>query len=164
MTGSRAECSGYCFLVELADGADEDTGARVLEILGRGARVLTAEEAEPQHDARRRGEPWVTADGARALSYVEARMVGARVSAAVASALGLSAEERERLAEGVREEMFSHVERLHAGLGEPGRFFQDWPRLAERIAARCAPSLAPDRASGLLEALVGHFATARSRR
>ena len=155
--------SGF-FLLELVEGAGDDTGARALEILGRGARILTAEEAVPQLDARRRGEPWVTAAGARALSYVEGRMLGVRVSAGVAAELGLSAEERERLAEAVREEMFSHVERLHAGLGSAGRFFEDWPRLAERIEARCAPWLAPDRERGLLEALVDHFARPRSGR
>ena len=42
---SRAECSGYFFLLELVEGAGDDTGARALEILGRGARILTAEEA-----------------------------------------------------------------------------------------------------------------------
>lgn len=155
---SRAECSGYLFLVELVEGAGEGAVSRAVEVLGPGARLLPPDEAEAQRDARRRGEPWVTAAGARALSYVEGRMVGVRVAAAVARDLGLSPVERERLAEAVREEMFTHVERLHAGLGSAGRFFQDWPQLAERIATRCAPWLAHDRAGALLAALVGHFA------
>ncbi len=155
---SWAECSGYLFIVELVEGADDATGARALEVLGRGARLLTDEEAEAQLEARGRGEPWVSAAEARALSYVEGRMVGARVSTGVASELGLGPDARARLAEAVREEMFTHVERLHAGLGSPGRFFEDWPELAERIAGRCARWLPPERATALLDALVGHFA------
>lgn len=161
---STAECSGYILMVELTDGADDGVAARVLEVLGRGARVLTGDEAAAQHDARRRGEPWVTAAESRALSYLEGRMVGARVAAGVAAELDLTADERARLAEAVRAEMFTHVERLHAGLAFPGRFFHDWPGLAERIAARCAPRLSPDHANGLLGALVGHFADPPPRR
>ncbi len=156
---SWAECSGYVFSVELAEGAEDATAARALEVLGRGSRLLAGEEAEAQHEARRRGEPWVSAAGARALSYVEGRMVGARVSTGVASELDLGADERARLAEAVREGMFTHVERLHAGLASAGRFFQDWPQLAQRITARCAAWLPSGRATALLDALVGHFAS-----
>jgi hypothetical protein len=81
---SRAECSGHCFLLELDAGVADGVGARALEILGHGARLLTPEEAEAQHEARRRGEPWVTAEEARSLSFVEGRMLGVRVSAAIA--------------------------------------------------------------------------------
>jgi hypothetical protein len=88
---SRAECSGHYFLVEVADGEVGAVAERAIEILGRGARRLPPAEAEAQHEALRRGEPWVTAPEARALSFVEGRMLGVRVS--------------------VREEMFAHVER-----------------------------------------------------
>ncbi|WP_242392132.1 hypothetical protein [Anaeromyxobacter oryzisoli] len=158
---SQAECSGHYFLVELVDGATDGIGARALDILGRGARLVTAEEANAQHEARRRGEPWVTAADARALSFIEGRMLGVRVSAAVAPEVGLTAEERERLAEAVREEMFSHVERIYAGLASAGRFFEAWPQIAERIAERCAQWVEPNRARNLASALVGHFAPQR---
>jgi hypothetical protein len=54
---SRAECSGHYFLVGLTDGAVDGVAARAVEMLGRGARVLSAAEAGAQNDARRRGEP-----------------------------------------------------------------------------------------------------------
>lgn len=159
---SLAECSGHFFLVELDGASTDGVGPRVLEELGRGARLLPPEEAEVQHEARRRGEPWVTAAGARALSYVEGRMLGVRVSAAVSKKAGLGAEEAERLAEAVREEMFTYVERLHAGLDSAGRFFEVWPELAAKVADRCAPWLGAERVGELTCALVGHFAAGRA--
>ena len=158
---SRAECSGHFFLVELVDGATDGIGARALEVLGRGARLVTSEEAEAQHDARRRGEPWVTAVEARALSFIEGRMLSVRVSAAVAPEVGLTAQERERLAEAVRAEMFSHVERIYAGLAPAGRFFEAWPQIALRAAERCAEWLDAGRVRNLASALAGHFAPKR---
>jgi hypothetical protein len=95
---SRAECSRHYFLVELADGVPDGVDAQAIEVLGRGARLLSPEEAEAQHEARRRGEPWVTAEEARSLSFVEARMLGVHISAAITSEAGLTAKERERLA------------------------------------------------------------------
>lgn len=158
---SLAEYSGHYFLVELADGAAEGIGARALEILGRGARLLSPEEAEVQKGTRQRGEPWVTAEEARALSYVEGRMVGIRVATAVASEAGLTAQERERLAEAVREEMFAHIDRIYAGLAAAGRFFEEWPQIAAHVAARCEPWLARQEVSRLTSAMVRHFATRR---
>lgn len=161
---SLAECSGHYFLVELAGGAGDGVAPRVLEVLGPGARLLPPEAAEVQHEARRRGEPWVTAAGARSLSYVEGRMLGVRVSAAVSRKAGLTAEEAERLAEAVREEMFTYVERLHAGLDSAGRFFAVWPELAAKVARRCAPWLGAARAGELTDGLVGHFAAGADER
>jgi hypothetical protein len=154
---SRAECSGHYFLVELADGVADGIEARALEVLGRGARVLRPEEAEVQHETRRRGEPWLTSEDARALSYVEGRVLGIRVSAAASKHAGLTAEEQERVAEAVREEMFAHVERIYAGLVPAGRFFEAWPQLAKHVAERCAPWLEADRVRKLSSALVDHF-------
>ena len=157
---SRAECSGHSFRLELAEGAPEAVAARAAEVLGRGARVLAPGEAEVQHAARRRGEPWLAAEEARSLSYVESRVVAARVSAAVGAAAGLGREERERLAEAVREEMFDHVERLHAGLASPGRFFEDWPELAARAGRRCARWLEGERLAKVEAGLRDHFSGA----
>ncbi len=156
---SRAECSGHYFLVELADGGTDGIEGRALEVLGRGARLVPPGEAEAQREARRRGEPWVTAEEARSLSFIEGRVLGIRVSAAVSPGAGLAAEERERLGEAVREEMFSYVERVHAGLVSAGRFFEDWPQIAARVAERCEGWLAPDRAKEVASALLGHFAS-----
>jgi hypothetical protein len=158
---SRAECSGHYFLVELTDGVADGVAARAVEILGHGARILPPGEAEAQHDARRRGEPWVTAREARALSFVEGRMVGARVSAGVSQGAGLTVDERERLAEAVREEMFAHVERIYAGLTPAGRFFETWPHITALIAERCAQWVAPNRMSKLTSSLLAHFAPHR---
>jgi hypothetical protein len=161
---SRAECSGHYFLVELDDSVVDGVAARAVEVLGRGARLLPREEAEAQHDARRRGEPWVSAREARALSFVEGRMLGLRVSMDVSKEVALTAEERERLAEAVREEMFAHVECIYAGLTPAGRFFEAWPRIAERAAERCGQWLDRDRKSHLTSSLVAHFAPQRRSR
>jgi hypothetical protein len=161
---SRAECSGHYFLVELVDGVPDGIGARALEILGRGAQILPNAEAEAQHEARRRGELWVTAEEARSLSFVEGRMLGFRVSEAVSKDAGLTAEERARLAEAIREEMFAHVERIYAGLAPAGRFFEAWPQIAAHVAERCARWLDLERVMDLTSSLVDHFATQRRSR
>jgi hypothetical protein len=154
---SRAECSGHYFLVELADGVPDGIKARALEVLGRGARLLRPAEAEVQHEARRRGEPWLTSEEARALSFFEGRMLGVRVSAAVSHDAGLTAEEQEHLADAVREEMFAHVERIYAGLIPAGRFFEVWPQIATCVAQRCARWLGNDRVERLASALTNYF-------
>lgn len=157
VTRSRAECSGHYFLIDLADGADDAIAARAIEVLGRDARLLDTADAGVQIRARQRGEPWLSADEARALSFVEGRMLGIHVSAAMARKFGLGALERTLVAEAVREEMFAHVERIYAGLARPGRFFEAWPQLAERAAQRCAPWLDADGVGRLSSALVHHF-------
>lgn len=158
---SRAECSGHYILVELVDGVPDGIRARAVEILGRGAQILPPAEAEAQHEARRRGELWVTAEEARSLSFVEGRMLGVRVSEAISKDAGLTAEERERLAEAIREEMFAHVERIYAGLTPAGRFFEAWPQIAAQVAERCAKWLDLERVKDLSSRLVAHFATQR---
>ena len=154
---SRAECSGHYFLLELADGVADGIAARALEVVGRAAQVLSPEDADAQQEARRRGEPWLTSEEARSLSFVEGRMLGVRVGAAVAERVGLTAEERQALAEAVREEMFAHVELIHAGLAEAGRFFEAWPQLAARAAARCGGLLGHARVEIVTSALADHF-------
>jgi hypothetical protein len=91
-------------------------------------------------------------------------MLGVRVSAAVSKEAGLGAEEQERLAEAVREEMFTYVERLHAGLDSAGRFFEVWPELAAKVAERCTRWLGAERVGKLASSLVGHFAPGRNDR
>jgi hypothetical protein len=158
---SRAECSGHYVLIELVDGVADGVGARALDILARGARILPPAEAEAQHEARRRGELWVTAEEARSLSFVEGRMLGVRVSEAASKDARLTAEERERLAEAIREEMFAHVERIYAGLAPAGRFFEAWPQIAARVAERCASWLDVARVKDLTSSLIDYFATQR---
>ena len=129
-------------------------------MLGRGARLLRPEEAEVQYEARRRGEPWLTSEEARALSFLEGRMLGVRVSAAVSQDAGLTAEEQEHVADAVREEMFAHVERIYAGLIPAGRFFEVWPQISTRVAQRCARWLGNDRVERLASALTNYFGDA----
>jgi hypothetical protein len=161
---SRAECSGHYFLVELRDGATQGVVEGVVGILGDDAHLLASEEAEAQYDARRRGEPWVTAQEARSLSFMEGRMLGLRVSAAVGTEAKLATKERERLAEDVREEMFCYVERVYAGLAPAGRFFEAWPQIAERIVKRCGRWLDDEHARKLAPILIEHFDPQESRR
>jgi hypothetical protein len=157
VTGSRAECSGHYFRVELADGAADGIVPRAIEVLGRGARLLLPDEAAVQEEARRLGEPWLTAQEARALSFVEGRIVGIRVSVTVAREIGLSAHEQMLLAEAVREEMFAHVDRIYAGLARAGRFFEAWPQIAQRAANRVAHRLGRAQSATVASALVGYF-------
>jgi hypothetical protein len=160
---SRAECSGHYILIELVEGFSDGVTPVALKVLGREAQVLTADEADVQHEARRRGEPWLTSQEARALSFVEGRMLGVRVSNAVSKEVGLTPEQQRSIADAVREEMFAHVERIHAGLAEAGRFFEAWPEIAARAADRCADSLGRTRVPAVARALVEYFRDSAAR-
>ncbi|BDG09150.1 hypothetical protein AMPC_22630 [Anaeromyxobacter paludicola] len=152
------EGSGRFALVELAVGADVERCCHAaLDLLGHGARLLSVEEAEVQRAARRRGERWYRADDALELSLLEGRIMSARISAAVASPLGLDRADAERLADEIRAVVWDFLEAVHRGELPAGRFFEAWPGLAEVVARRCA-AFAPGRHEPLRAALVAQFA------
>jgi hypothetical protein len=160
VAASRAEASGRFVLLELAPGADpraaiEAAGAA----LPAGATPLDAAAADAQLAARARGDPWLSAPEIHALSYVEGRVVAARVADAGAEAAGLAGAEAARLLDAAREEIFSAVERVHAeeGRESSGWFREAWPGIAGGIRARCAGWLEPDRLRAVADALRDAF-------
>lgn len=137
---SVSDVSGQVFLVELEPGvAPSDVQSAAAAALGGDARRLTDAELESQVGPATRREQWVGPDDLRMLSYLEGRIVAARVASIVGPQLALDACRTERLAEAVREEMFAHVERIHAGELPSGRFFEAWPDIARRVVDRCVP-------------------------
>jgi hypothetical protein len=155
---SRTEATGRFFLIELRVGADAVLAEeRAMAVLGRGGRRLGESEAESQLAARGAGDPWMTAGEVMALSFVEGRLLSARISAAAARGLGLSGEEQERLREAVRVELFAAFQRVHAEGGRPssGWIYQDWPGIAAAAAERCRPWLGSERAEALARSLPG---------
>lgn len=160
VAASRTEASGRWFLLELSPGADREAVLRgAAEVLGRGARLLSDGEASAQLAARPRGDLWLSAREVAGLSYAEGRILAVRIPAAVARSVPLPPEAVPALAEAVRAEVFAAVEAVHAegGRKSGGWFFDAWPEIARRIAARVAPGLPSDVARAVAEALAGHF-------
>lgn len=153
------DVSGRMFLVELASGVSaSDVEAAIATALGGSdARRLTDAELARQLGPPERCEPWFGLDDLRTLSYIECRLVAARVSSAVGRQLRLDADQTERVADAVREEMFVHVERIHAGQFPSGRFLEAWPGIARRAMARRAEGLHAREGDALLNALVSMY-------
>ncbi len=160
VTGARADASGSYLLVELAAGADLATAeAAVLRALDSKGRRLPDAEAEAQLAGLPHGDPWFSAAEAQGLSHVEARILSSRVSADAGRVLRLAPPEVERLREAARLELFLAVEQVHreGGRGSTGWFYEAWPRVAERIAARFPGGLPPAPAAALAAALRALF-------
>jgi len=154
---ARAEASGRHLALELAPGADPAAVARAaLAVLAGRGRPLGEDEARAQLDARPRGDPWLAAADVMALSFVEGRILAVRVSGAAGREARLDADGRDRLAEAVRREVFDAVERVHAEGGRPssGWFFEAWPEIAARVAARAKGLVPADRQEELRAALL----------
>lgn len=155
---SVSDVSGQVFLVELEPGvAPTDVRSEATAALGRDARRLTDAELESQVGPPTRRELWLGPDDLRMLSYLEGRIVAARVASIVGPQLALDAPGTERLAEAVREEMFAHVERIHAGEFPSGRFFAAWPDIALRVVDRCVPGDGNGDAEPMRRALLGVY-------
>lgn len=155
---SVSDVSGQVFLVELEPGvAPSDVQSAAAAALGRDARRLADGELESQVGPPARRELWVGPDDLRTLSYLEGRIVAARVASIVGPQLALDAPGTERLAEAVREEMFAHVERIHAGEFPSGRFFEAWPDIARRVVDRCVPGSPSREIETLRNALISVY-------
>ncbi len=164
VTDAAIEGSGRYAVLELAPGADvERCCGAALDALGGGARLLTLEEAAQQRAARARGERWYRTTDAIELSYLEGRIVAARLSGAVGGQLRLGAPEIEQLGEELRVAVWSYLESVHRGELPEGRFFEAWPGLADSVSRRCA-RFVPGRERELLDALREHFPRAAQER
>jgi hypothetical protein len=117
---SRVDSSGRFFWVESRSGSDAaEVTNGVREILGKGARVLSPEEAGAQLAARGAGDPWLAADEVMTLSFVEARLLSVRIAGDAARIAGLDPEHREVIAEAVRAALFGAMARVHAERLDP---------------------------------------------
>lgn len=136
------DAAGEVFIVMLEPGAPESDLVRaILGALARDARRLTPDEVQAELGPPTRRELWFGLDDLATLSYLECRLVAARVTSSLQKELALDRAVTERLSEAVREEMFAHVDRIHAGRFPSGRFLEAWPDIARRAVARCTADL-----------------------
>lgn len=160
---ARVEATGRFFALALAEGADDATAlAGAARALRCAPRRLPPEEAALQLRARAAGDPWLARAEVASLCFLESRMLASQGAAAVARAAGLEASERGALEDAFRDVLFGAMERV---LGEGGRdssgwFYVEWPALAEEIARRAAPALAPGRRRAATDALAALHARA----
>lgn len=158
---ARVDSSGRFFWITFGDGADPAVGtARALGVLGKGARALGAADAEKQHAAHRRGDPWLGPDEVLTLSFVESRLLSVRIAAEAERRLATSPDQREALAEAIRRELFAAMERVHAegGRGSSGWIYVEWPAIAAAAVDRCREAMDDDLCRGLAELLPGLLA------
>jgi hypothetical protein len=156
VTGARVECSGTYFHVEAASPAALEAALPAIRAaLGASARVASDAERDTQLAARGRGEPWFSVRDVRALSYVEARVLAARMLDAATAAVELDAAAAEGVHEALRVEITAALERAHdeGGRSSSGWFWGEWPRIVERVSARLAAAIGAREASTLGAAL-----------
>lgn len=161
IAAARVDSSGRFFWITLAESADAaGAAALALGVLGKGTRVLGAAEAEAQRSAHVLGDPWLGPDEAMTLSFVEARLLSVRIAGEAERRLAASPDQREALAEAIRLELFSAMERIHAegGRRSSGWIYAEWPTLAAAAVGRCREALDDDLRRGLAELLPGLLA------
>lgn len=157
---SRVEATGTCFLVDTWPAASaRQVEEEALAILGPAAELLSPDAAGEQLAARAAGDHWYSSKDVLGLSYLEARIIAARVSARVGRDAELPREATRALCEAVRVEVFAAVERVHAegGRSSGAWFYKAWPALAERILSRASPALPPGAAGPVGEGLRASF-------
>lgn len=149
----RVDCGGRYFLVRAAEpGALDRALPAVREVLGAAAAPVEG-PARARHLAHSaRGELWFDASTVRGLSYVEGRMLAARLCDAVGPRLPGAPGAREALFDAARTELFAALDHAHdtGGRSGPGWFWKEWPAIAARIAARLGGALAPEVLEGAL--------------
>lgn len=159
VTSARVDSSGRFFWLALEEGADASRLEDLAKgVLGEGARSLSATEAEAQLEARQRGDPWLRPGEVMALSFVESRLLSVRLASEVERRTGARPDEREAIAEAIRQELFAVMDRVHAegGRKSGGWIHEEWPSIAAAAAARCA--VAPElrmQVSEILPTLLG---------
>ncbi len=144
---ARTDSSGRFFWLSLGPGADPSLVATAAgTVLGSGARPLPEPEAEAQLRARGTGDPWFDAGEVMSLSFIESRLLSVRFAGEASRRFRLLPEQRERVAEALRTELFAAMERVHreGGRESSGWIYEEWPALAAAAAARCAPHLPPE--------------------
>lgn len=158
VTDARVECSGTYFLVGGADAATLERalpGAR--EVLGPGMRRVEGELYEAQLASRARGELWFSPAEIRALSYVEGRILAARMADAVTAAVPVAAPVAEEVLEATRAGIFAALDHAHdtGGRASTGWFWEEWPGIVHGIAQRLARSLPERQCAVVAEVLRG---------
>ncbi|HET7754782.1 MAG TPA: hypothetical protein VFK85_12805, partial [Anaeromyxobacteraceae bacterium] len=141
VTDARVECSGSWFFVDAQSAAALDRALpAVRDALGPGATLADGVAREAQLARRSQGELWFSRDDIRALSYVEGRVLATRMTDAVTAAVTLDGSAREQVAEATRAEIFAALDHAHdtGGRASSGWFWEEWPRIVDRIASRRA--------------------------
>ena len=135
---ARVECTGTYFALELDPARAEAALAAVLARLGAAARRLDPGAASAQLEARGRGELWFSAADVRALSYLEGRVLTARLVAGVLAEVALDAAVAEVVSDRLRAELFAALDEVHedGGCGSSGWLAERWPRIAAGLASR----------------------------
>jgi hypothetical protein len=144
---SRVDSSGQFFWLTLDEDADAPRVVAVaLEVLGRGARALPADQAGAQLAAHPRGDPWLGAGEVLTLSFLESRILSVRIAGELERRTGSSPEQREQVADAIRMELFAAMERIHAegGRRSGGWIYAEWPAIASAALGRCDASLPED--------------------
>jgi hypothetical protein len=151
---AHVDAAGRLFLLELAPGADpEGALGAARTVLGDRARPVA--DVEGQLESRARGERWFTAEDVRGLSYVEARVLAARVCDRVLREVPLELAQADRLEDAAVVEIRAAIDRVHdeGGRASSAWFDPAWPAIAAEIAARLRGSVGADRLAALREAL-----------
>ena len=156
---ARVECTGTYFLVAGDEPALGRALAAVRDVLGPSSRPLDDPRAAVELARRARGELWFSPSEIRGLSYVEGRILAARVGDAVAAKIALEGGAREQLHEAVRAEILAALDHAHdtGGRSSTGWFWEEWPRIAERAAARLSGSMPPVLCAEVRSALAAHW-------
>jgi hypothetical protein len=153
---ARVDATGAFLAIAAVPGAAPDALAdRIVAALRGRARRLDDRAAAAQLAARERGDPWYAFRDTLGLCYLEARILASRAGGAVADAAGLGGAEAAAVTEAARVELFALMEQVHGEGGRPssGWFYEAWPAVATRIAARCRSFLEPAAADAAAAAL-----------
>ncbi len=152
---AQVDAAGRLFLLELAPGADPD-GALGAARAVLGARARPVANVEGQLESRARGERWFTAEDIRGLSYVEARVLAARVCDRVLREVPLELAQADRLEDAAVVEIRAALDRVHDEGGRTSSAWFDpaWPAIAAAIAARLRGGVDADGLATLREALL----------
>ena len=156
VTAARVDSSGRFFWLQVEDTADaDDVNVLAFGVLGKGTRLLSADQAETQLAARPRGDPWLTAAEVMTLSFVEARILSVRLSGEVEHRIGSTPEHLEEVSEAIRLELFAAMERVHSegGRRSSGWIYEEWPAIAAATVERCAGTMPLDLCRRLSEVL-----------
>ncbi|WP_242343284.1 hypothetical protein [Anaeromyxobacter terrae] len=152
---AQVDAAGRLFLLELAPGADPD-GALAAARAVLGARARPVPDAEAQLESVPRGDRWFTAEDIRGLSYVEARVLAARVCDRALREVPLETALADRLEDAAVVEIRAALDRVHdeGGRDSSAWFDPAWPGIAAAIAARLRQALDADGLAALREALL----------
>ena len=156
VSAARVDSSGRFFWLTVEEGPGAAGVAAVARaMLGEDARILGPGRAEAQLAAHRHGDPWLAAPEVMTLSFVESRILSARIASEVRDRTGATPEQGDEIAEAIRLELFAAMERVHSegGRRSSGWIYQEWPAIAAAAVERCAATIPGDLGRMLAELL-----------